>query len=498
MHSFLEPPDFRVRATVRWGIAPLVGLALLLGPSHARAEDPRAAVTRLTEKYAAELTKLAAWCDEKGLKAEAEQTRARFKPRDPNKIYVSILPEAVGPPKPPDGASADVLTWRERFDRLRREQAETLFGMARGAVRNRHPSLAFDLALAAIGEDPDNEAVRRLLGYQKFQDGWHTAYEVRRLHNDQIWSDRFGWIRKADLKRYEEGQRPYNGRWISAEEDAKLHHDIQNGWDIETEHYTVRTDHSIEAGVALGAKLEQLYRVWKQLFVPYYATEQQVIALFDPRGRAKLGPLPRHQVVYFRDREDYNRSLSEFDPKIGISIGVYVDQTRRAYFFAGDDYDERTMYHEATHQLFHESRPVAPNVGLKANCWVVEGIALYMESLRQEDGYWVLGGLDDVRAKAARSRLLQDQFFVPTAELTMYSFPRLQSDPRIRTLYSQMAGLATFFVHYQGGQYRDALLAYLTAVYNGNQNPRLLSQLTDVAYPDLDKQYREFMEKNGQ
>jgi hypothetical protein len=443
------------------------------------------------------MVELAASCDAKGLKAEAERTRAWIKPRDPNRLYITDLPEKIGPAKPPADASADAVAWHERFGRLRREQSDALFGLARGAIRSGRPSLAFELALAAIGEDPDNEAVRHLLGYQKFRDGWHTAYEVRKLRSGQIWSERFGWVRKADLARYEKGERPNNNRWITAEEDTRLHRDIESGWDVETEHYTVRTNHGIEAGVALGVKLEQLYRVWKQLFVRYYATEEQVVALFDARGRGRNIELPRHQVVYFRDREDYNRSLASLGPTVGISAGAYVDQTRRAYFFADKEQDERTLLHEATHQLFHESRAVARNVGMEGNFWIVEGIAEYMESLRREDGFLVLGGLDDARANGARVRLLRDSFHVPLDELTRYSLKQLQSDPRIGTLYSEMAGLTHFLVHYDEGRYRDALVAYLTAVYNGDQDPKLLSRLTGAAYAELDKQYREFMEKNG-
>ena len=48
--------------------------------------------------------------------------------------------------------------------------------------------------------------------------------------------------------------------------------------------------------------------------------------------------------------------------------------------------DERTMYHKATHQLFQESRPVSPEVGHRANFWIIEGIAMYMESLPRKTG----------------------------------------------------------------------------------------------------------------
>jgi hypothetical protein len=249
--------------------------------------------------------------------------------------------------------------------------------------------------------------------------------------------------------------------------------------------------------VALGAKLEELYRVWRQLFIRYFATEPQVMALFDGRGRDAWGRLPRHQIAYFRNREEYNQALRPSMPNIDISIGVYVESTRRAYFFAGEGYDERTLLHEATHQLFHESRPVAPDVARQANFWMVEGIAMYMESLRRENGYYVLGGYDDVRMIAARYRLLHDDFYVPLADLTRMGLSEIQSHPQIATLYSQSAGLTHFLISHDGGRYRDALVAYLRAIYSGQADAGTLAQLTGATYAELDRQYRAFIESAG-
>ena len=53
--------------------------------------------------------------------------------------------------------------------------------MAQRAVRTHHAGLALDLVLDAVRANPDNESVRRLLGYQKFQNQWHTIYEVKKL-----------------------------------------------------------------------------------------------------------------------------------------------------------------------------------------------------------------------------------------------------------------------------------------------------------------------------
>jgi hypothetical protein len=70
---------------------------------------------------------------------------------------------------------------------------------------------------------------------------------------------------------------------------------------------------------------------------------------------------------------------------------------------------------------------------------------------------------------------------------------RLQQDPRIATLYSQAAGLAHFLIHYDGGRYRDALVAYLVAVYTGRATPTALAELTGVPFNVLDQQYRQFL-----
>ena len=339
-----------------------------------------------------------------------------------------------------------------------------------------------DLVLEAVRANPDNESVRRLLGYQKFQNQWHTNYEVKKYHSGMVWNDKFGWLPKSNVRRYEDGQRYSEGKWITAAEDAQRHGDINSGWVIETEHYSIRTNHSIEAGVALGSKLEDLYHLWEQMFIRYFASESDVIALFDGRARIQRGTPIQLKVVCFRDHDEYIHALQTVMPKVGISVGSYLDSVKTAYFFAGNGSDDRTIYHEATHQLFHESRKVAPNVGRKGNFWIIEGIAMYMESLKKENGYYELGGFDDQRMVAARYRLLHDHFYVPLEQLTGYGMEKLQNDPKIATLYSQSAGLTYFLLYYDHGRYRDDLVSYLTAVYTGRDGPDTLAQLTGAGY----------------
>ncbi|MHB1034139.1 MAG: DUF1570 domain-containing protein [Pirellulales bacterium] len=446
----------------------------------------------LEAKYARELGTLATWCRQQGLTEPAKQVERWLRPRDPRKLYLVIPPPAAGTTEPPAGAPAEKAPWEQRFQKLRADEATALFDLARRAIRARRVSLAFELVLEAVRENPDHEPARRLLGYQRYRDGWYTPFEVRKFRAGQVWDDKYGWLPKASVERYRKGERFAGGRWVSAADDARLHRDIGSGWDIETEHYVVRTNHSLEAGVELGVRLEQLYRVWQQVFVRYYATESQLAALFEGRSGDRR-TARRHRVVYFRTRDEYKQALRAAQPQIDITTGMYLASQEAAFFFAGDEQDDGTLYHEATHQLFHETRPVSPRVGLAANFWIVEGVALYMESLARQDGFYTLGGFDNPRMEAARYRLLEDHFYVPLAQLATYGMEKLQSDERIATLYSQSAGLTHFLMHYDQGRYRDALVAYLAIVYAGRDTPRTLAELTGVPFDQLDRQYREFM-----
>ena len=152
----------------------------------------------------------------------------------------------------------------------------------------------------------------------------------------------------------------------------------------------------------------------------FYASEAQLAAAFEGRGKFQAD-LPRHHVAFFRDREEYNQALGPKVPKLDITIGMYMPDLHEACFFAAKEEDDRTLYHEATHQLFQEIAAAAPDLGRQGNFWVVEGVAMLMESFHTEDGFYVIGGANDDRLYAARFRLLQDNFYVPLAELTTYA-----------------------------------------------------------------------------
>jgi hypothetical protein len=472
---------------------------LLAGaPAFAVEVDLQTARAELESAFAADVGALADWCDERQLPEQAATTRAWLRPADPRRLHLIDLPRDVGRVPLPKDTPSDVFEWDRRFHTLRHEQGAKLFDLARQAIRAKRASLAMELVLAALREDPDHAAGRRLLGYQPFRGQWRTAYEVRKLQGGQVWDERFGWLPKNHLTRYEAGERFSDGGWKSAEEDARLHRDINRGWKIETDHYRVTTNHSLEAGVQLGVKLEALYQAWRQVFLRYYASDAEIAQLFEGRASAKRNAR-RHEVLYFRDRDEYQQALRGQVPPDVQTTGIYIGDHKTAYFFApepdsAEAAEDSTLYHEATHQLFSESRPVVADIGRQANFWIVEGVACYMESFNPATGDHTVGGADTPRYVAARFRLIDDNFYVPLADFCGYGMQKLQRDERIAMLYSQASGLTHFLMHYGGGKYRDALVRYLEAVYTGRDQPGSLAELCGVPFEELDKQYREFME----
>jgi hypothetical protein len=471
----------------------IVAVGLMMLPAGLRGADVADARAKLEAKYADELAELAAWCDQHQLKAEAERARQWCIKRDPRKLYIFVLADALAPPAKLD-ETPNLAEWWTRWTKLRREQADALFELAGKALADHRPSLAFELIRETAREFPDHERARAILGYEKSGGHWVSPYAAHRLGLGQVFDERFGWLAPGDVPHYDAGERNPRGKWISAAEDARLHASIKSGWRIETEHYIVTTNHSIEAGVRLGQKLERLNEIWRQVFVTYYMTEAELTKRYQgttlPRHAAKP-----HQVVLFRNREEYNAALKPSQPMIGVTLGYYWFDNQTAYFFASDEQHDSTLFHEGTHQLFQEARTAVRDLGRKNNFWVIEAIACYMESLAAHDGYYTLGGADEGRMPAALKRVLEDNFYVPLAEMVSFGRDAIQHDQRLPKLYSESSGLANFLMHYRGDQYRQPLVDYLIAVYTGRADSDTLAKLTGAGYEQLDRQYQEYMKQ---
>jgi hypothetical protein len=244
--------------------------------------------------------------------------------------------------------------------------------------------------------------------------------------------------------------------------------------------------------VELAQRLEQFHLLWRTLFASYLLKPGELQRAFAGSPLRTLDPR-QHQVFYYRERSQYNDALRLMQPQIEMTLGIYFDTVRKTFFFAGKDQEPGTIYHEAAHQLFQESRPVAKLVGRRQNFWVIEGIACYLESLTPHDGYFTVGGPDRGRMPIAQQHLLHEKYYVPLASLVEMGVTDVQQSAEIAKHYSQSGALCTFLMHASDGRYREPLVQYLDAVYAGRDKPQTLSELTRRRYQDLDQEYRQFL-----
>ena len=421
---------------------------------------------------------------------EANRIRSVLPPSESDRIYLPRLPLEFGAAK--KGPVPFELCERYADDQFRR---------AKLAAEKNRGNLAMQLAITAVEANPDHEEIRKLLGFKLYENRWRTRWEVERLQKGFVDHPVFGWIPEEHVRGYEAGERFVKNRWVSVDEEAELRANINNGWEVDTEHYYLRTNHSLEEGVRLSRRLEHLYRAWKLLFFRYQLSDETLSKMF--KDGTTSGVPPRHRVRLYRNKEDYIANLRNIEPNtknLELSGGYYHPGSRTAYFFPVDDtmdefyaeYVRKTPYHEGTHQLFQETR-LARSPGLTANFWLVEGIAMFMETFRIEENHYVIGDNSDVRLEAARRHKHEHNFYVPFERLVRFDRNSFQLYPEMQRLYSQTAGVTHFLMLAENGRYRDGVVQLLRLLYVGTDRFDSLVRLTGGSFQQLDEEYDRFL-----
>ena len=479
-----------------------------------------------------ELSELSGQCVEKGLAQAAEDvtaislelTTAVQRPRSPSLVQLPVSKHL-----PPEEQ-----LWRNRLRVIRQDKAQELYTLARSALSKADlPSLAYELVLDVLKLEPDHKYARAVLGQRLFNDRaraddptyageWVSPFEAtkRSGSNPEVEHPQFGWIPASHVPRYEQGLRFWNGKWVSVQKEAELRRDFSNAWEIQSEHFLVKTNASREEGVEISQKLE-IFHDWLQTnFVGFFETPAALKARFDQvrvgqGSRRSARPMDVH---YYATRDEYDRRMQGRIPPGIVTNGFYWEQEKTCYLFRNPDGSGlSTAFHEATHQIFDlatlddrlsaarkkrlELRQprVTPWVMCEnSNFWMLEGIACYVESFEINDGVISVGRPDYIRFEAAQTRLLRDNFFVPLQVLSNLGKDAFQLHVNRPQLYSQGAGVAHFLLHYDNGAYRDAFVKLLAAAYRPDlkrvtEDPSL-EKMTGVKFAVLDQQYREHME----
>jgi len=452
------------------------------------------------ESYQRELQELLRYCQQEELTEASKIVRQWVQLPDLEDLQSRALPTKVQETIPLDLPQEERF-WRTQLRHHRKEYAKQIYLLARQALHAGSPSYAHKLIREVLYFDPDHLVARRLLGYVQYKEDWVTPFAAQMLRKGNVWHDRFGWLPKNHVERYEAGERQFRSRWMSATQEAEIRRDFKYAWEVRTDHFLVKTNHSLEQAVVMAQALEQYHQHFHEIFAAFYESPDQLRKLFagaNPRIARKQHSQV-HEVHYYRTKQEYVQRLIKKIPQIAITNGLYYTTDRIAYFYHNPEAkDLSTLFHEATHQMMYETDPRDRGIAENRNFWITEGIACYMESYRQDKELVHFGDPNHIRIVAARYRYLNDEYYLPLKQFSDMGMQRFQTHRAISKNYSQASGLAHFFMHYKQGLYRDALIQHLAQIYSPRPvEIQSLAELTGVSFTELDRQYGEYIKSLG-
>lgn len=410
----------------------------------------------LAREFTSELNKLAERCDSLNLPKQAEATR-RWPAPPAARRQVLFLPRAVDATAPAAAAPLVERQWHAKFLAIRQRRAAQLFELAQRTLRAGDAESAYRTLCEVLREDPDHAEARRVLALPARKTNASPAASSPAVDHPLT-----GWRR---------------GQY----------------WRVRTDHFVIATSHSAAVAQEAARHLEELHDVWRQMFFPFWSSGEALQARFEGRDES-LGPKQQHQVVIFKNRDEYVAKLQASQPQIELTSGYYVDERKTVFLYAGDESTRPTWRHEVAHQLFQETLDVPAGVGERGNMWMVEGIATYLESLRVYNGYATVGGPDAQRLQFARYAGRRGAFLLPLLQLAPLTRSELQAHADIRAIYTQSTGLAHFLMDGEQGKWRSAAVAYLTAIYARRDTAQTLAERTGEPLEEMDRRYVEFLD----
>ncbi len=397
---------FRSNTTGGCQIALIVSIALLLDVSSVAQTPAANEVTSLAPldvpAMTAELNRLAAVCEELQLSDEAALCRRWLPVERPDQLLL-YLPVASQLEKP---ANRNQAAWVRHFETARQRHAEYYYQTSRAAAARGDDLTAYRMLWRTLREHPEHAEAKRVLG---------------RLATSST--------ARPQLRR-SSGQHPTYA-WPGNSYTR-----------VESPHFYLTSRATTPQTIELATQLEEFYALWTQFFFPLWSPPGLLQAKLEGRS-GQFESQRQIKVVFLRDRADYIATLGVKEENIGVSVGYYDPQSETSYFFP-DAGLKATLFHELTHQLLAEATRIDAHspAGTQESFWLLEGIALYMESLWQGESYWTLGGFESPRLQTARYRALRDGYFVPWAEFNGGNMDGWKADADIARLYSQAAGLS--------------------------------------------------------
>lgn len=256
--------------------------------------------------------------------------------------------------------------------------------------------------------DPANEAAHLLLGHQKSGERWLL---------------------------------PFGQDWLLQQEIVKRRADWDNAWELESEHFVIRSNRSVFELADLARDLELFYIHYYRLFASVELRQLQE-------------PISVH---LFKDR-------SQFPVANSNNSAYFSSQENRVYLLLEKPEDLPVLFHELTHALNFNA--IARKRWNLIPAWFEEGLGEYFAASVKGK----LGRLQfEIGAKnESQFDLIREQKNrLPLNRMFQWSLGDFYSSPTQSLRYAQCYSFVHFLFHAFKGLYREGLFAYLRSLSQG-------------------------------
>ncbi len=437
MRRFEMLHRFRIRFPGR-GLVLVLLTTLHLGPANFLLSDDLPNAESVLERARSELGQVAVVCDSLEMKVAADVSRQWLGANrsDQTLLYIPDVELDV------DLSSAEAKQWNERFEAIRTHLAKFLYSEAT-QVAEHDEAAAYRMLWHCLRENQEQKDAKRVLSALT---GPLTATPRLRTGTSPV--PELNWAPRTYTQ-------------------------------TTTPHFNLLSQADRRDTLEFASKLEQFYVLWTQVFFSIWAAPGELQeAIQDARPLRVPGSRERIDVVLLPNRAAYINLLQQAESQVGISVGYYSPQAKKSFFYI-DDALNATMYHELTHQLLVEATrlKVVADAGTSSSLWLIEGVALYMESLANRQLYWTVGGWESPRLQTSRYRGVRDGHWETLSSFAAGGTEAWKANPNVAQLYTHASGVTHLLMdeRLQTGT-RDSLLQTLTSVYEGHPDSSRLLQ----------------------
>lgn len=330
---------------------------------------------------------------------------------------------------------------------------------------------------AGLAVSPDHKGLRKLRG--------------------QAHVPPYGWVANADAANWKKGLVKDGDQWIPKAEAAKRHTSWEDPWVVETEHYQVRCNVSLDDAWMIARMAEMTWDVFEQVFAGF-------AEFHKPEGKL---------VVYYfssiSDATAERQKVHTANPVMpNAAYGYYAFEDLAAHFWVTgkgksefEEFTRPTIHHELGHQLAGNRLHgrLAADPAKKAEFWLTEGIGVYFDEIREEKGGppspWNFGS-GSFRGILSRG---VERSYMPFAE-----FAKMQgqafyqgSEDDIKNHYGQAGLMVHFFLFGAKGKYREKFMEYAKTVSHGDGREGLLAETLGVPLDAVEKEWLAFAKTVG-